>query len=129
MAESRMQALVVDDNLALARVTQFALQRIGCEATTAANGRIALDLARARQFDVVVTDQQMPEMTGVELCRNLRNLPGYGSTPLVMLTAKGLEMEFSTLQEELGIRRVFPKPFSPSEVAAAVQDALTTAAP
>ena len=112
----RGKALVVDDNVALARVTQFALNRAGFDARIAPNGRKALDFAQAETFDIVITDQQMPEMTGLELCQRLRATEQYAHTPIVLLTAKGLELELPTLQRELEISAIFPKPFSPSEV-------------
>jgi CheY-like chemotaxis protein len=116
------RALVVDDNLALARVTQFALDRAGFETQVARNGRLALEAAQQSQFDVVVTDQQMPEMTGTDLCRELRKLPEYMDCPIILLTAKGLELELPRLREELGISGVFSKPFSPAAVVKAVED-------
>jgi CheY-like chemotaxis protein len=118
------RALVVDDNLALARVTQFALDRAGYETQIARNGRLALEAAQLSQFDVVVTDQQMPEMTGTDLCRELRKLPEYMDCPIILLTAKGLELELPRLREELGISGVFSKPFSPAAVVKAVEDLL-----
>ena len=120
------RALIVDDNLALARVTQFALDRAGFETQTARNGRLALEAARLMQFDIVVTDQQMPEMTGIELCRELRNLPEYCDCPIILLTAKGLELELPRLREELGVSGVFSKPFSPAAIVKAVEDLMNT---
>jgi len=121
------RALIVDDNIALARVTQFALDAAGFETETAYNGKVALEAARNSQFDIVITDQQMPEMTGVELSRELRLLPNYADCPIVLLTAKGLELELPRLKEEIGINAVFPKPFSPSAVVSAVHELLTAA--
>jgi two-component system, chemotaxis family, chemotaxis protein CheY len=112
----RGKALVVDDNVALARVTQFALTRAGFDARIAGNGRKALEFAQAESFDIVISDQQMPEMTGLELCRRLRATEEYAHTPIILLTAKGLELELPALQRELAISAIFPKPFSPSEV-------------
>lgn len=120
------RALIVDDNLALARVTQFALDRAGYETETARNGRLALEVAQVSQFDVIVTDQQMPEMTGIELCRELRKLEAYAACPIILLTAKGLELELPRLREELGINAVFSKPFSPGAVVRAVEDLVNT---
>jgi two-component system, chemotaxis family, chemotaxis protein CheY len=118
--ENIKRALVVDDNVALARVTQFALDGAGFETQTAYNGRQALEAALETPFDVIVTDHQMPEMTGIELCRALRARPEYASRPLVLLTAKGLELELPRLRDELGIDATFAKPFSPSALAKAV---------
>jgi CheY-like chemotaxis protein len=110
------KALIVDDNVALARVTQFALSRAGLATTIAGNGRAALERAIAEHFDIIVTDQQMPEMTGLEFLERLRTLPGYATTPVILLTAKGLELELPRIQQQLDINAVFPKPFSPSAV-------------
>lgn len=118
--EYRAKALIVEDNVALARVTQFALTRAGFDARVAHNGRSGFEAATAEAFDVVISDHQMPEMTGLELCRKLRELPEYAGTPIILLTAKGLELELSQLQQELDISAVFAKPFSPSGVVEAV---------
>lgn len=116
--------LIVDDNTALARVTQFALDRAGFETETACNGRIAFELALESHFDVVITDQQMPEMTGVELCQQLRSEAEYATCPIILLTAKGLELELHRLEDELGIDATFAKPFSPSAIVEAVNELL-----
>jgi two-component system chemotaxis response regulator CheY len=118
------RALIVDDNVALARVTQFALTRAGFDTRIAGNGRIALERVTAESFDVIITDQQMPEMTGLEFLERMRALPGYAATPVILLTAKGLELELPRLQQDLDIHAVFPKPFSPSAVVDAACRAL-----
>jgi len=118
------RALIIDDNVALARVTQFALDGAGFETETAYNGRLGLEAALRSQFDIVITDQQMPEMTGIELCRELRQLPAYATRPILLLTAKGLELELPRLREELGINATFAKPFSPSAIVKACRELL-----
>jgi CheY-like chemotaxis protein len=123
------RALIADDNVALARVTQFALDGAGYETLATYNGRLALEAAQETQFDIVITDQQMPEMTGVELCQELRNLPQYANCPIILLTAKGLELELPKLRDELGIDATFAKPFSPSAVVKACGDLLLAATP
>jgi len=118
------QVLVVEDNAALASVLRFNLDRADFDVTVALNGRIAWEYAQDQQFDIVVTDQQMPEMTGCELCRHLRELNNYRETPVIMLTAKGMELEMPRLKEELGISAMFLKPFSLKEIIQAVEDHL-----
>ena len=93
MVARSKRVLIVEDNTALARITQFALDNAGFETTTASNGRVALEAALKSQFDIVITDQQMPVMTGIELCHELRDHPEYSDCPIIMLTAKGLELE------------------------------------
>jgi len=128
MSVAVQRALIVDDNVALARVTQFALDGAGFKTQTAYNGRLALDAALETHFDIVITDQQMPEMTGVELCRKLRSLPEYALCPIILLTAKGLELELPQLRDELGIDATFAKPFSPSAIVKACGELLASSA-
>ncbi len=128
MGGSGKRALIVDDNVALARVTQFALDKAGYETKTVYNGRLALEAALETTFDIVLTDQQMPEMTGVELCQELRSLSAYADCPIILLTAKGLELELSRLQDELGINATFAKPFSPTAIVKACGDLLADVA-
>ena len=127
MNDMANRILIVDDNVALARVTQYAMDEAGFDTVIAHNGREALELAQETQFDVVITDQQMPEMTGVELCASLRKLPEYTEAPINLLTAKGLELELPQLQEQLDINAVFSKPFSPSTLVKTVCEQLEVA--
>jgi len=127
MNDKAQRILIVDDNVALARVIQFAMDGAGFETVTAQNGRIAFELAKKSLFDVVITDQQMPEMTGVDLCRNLRGMPEYEDCPIILLTAKGLELELPRLQHELEIDATFSKPFSPSTLVKTVNELLAAA--
>jgi CheY-like chemotaxis protein len=77
------------------------------------------------EFDLVVTDQQMPVMTGIELCQQMRACERFADTPVIMLTAKGLELELSQLRRDLGISQVLPKPFSPHGLVEAIQELLS----
>ncbi len=120
--------LVVEDNPALGVVVRFNLERAGFHVTLAENGCDGWDLAQAREFKLVITDQQMPGMTGVELCERLRGHPRYSQTPIIMLTAKGLELNRSDLEKQLGIAAVMPKPFSPRELIRKVMECLQESA-
>ncbi len=128
MQTTTQNVLIVDDNIALARVTQFALDNAGFNTQTAGNGQQALELAQELHFDIVITDQQMPQLTGIELCRELRRLPDYHACPIILLTAKGLELELPKLRDELGINTTFAKPFSPSAIVKAVHELLAVPA-
>ena len=103
------------------------LQRAGYRVVVGQNGREAWELAQDDQFDLIITDQQMPEMTGCELCERLRENESYRDTPIIMLTAKGLELELPRLRERFDITATFLKPFSPKEVVQTVEDCLTEA--
>ncbi len=122
MTGGAKKILVAEDNLALAGVLKFNLERAGFQVTVAKNGREAWDFAQNELFDLVVTDHQMPELTGVELCQRMRQDERYAQTPVIMLTAKGLELDLARLRDELGVAAALPKPFSPIEVIAAIED-------
>lgn len=122
--EPTNRVLVVEDNSALAGVIRFNLVRAGLEIVIARNGREALDAACATTFDLVLTDEQMPEMCGTELCAALRKRAEYRATPIIMLTAKGLELDIDQLRERLGVTATLPKPFSPAELVSLVEESL-----
>lgn len=127
MSDQAKRILIVDDNVALARVIQFAVDGAGFKTVTAKNGRQAFDLAKQSHFDMVITDQQMPEMTGIDLCRSLRETPEYKDCPIILLTAKGLELELPRLQQDFEIDATFSKPFSPSALVNTVNELLAAA--
>jgi CheY-like chemotaxis protein len=124
VAKGKAKILVCEDNVALSGVISFNLVRAGFEVTSVVNGRLALDALEKGNFDLVLSDQQMPMMTGIQLCENLRQLPAYRSTPFILLTAKCMEIDFIRLQEKLGVSKALPKPFSPSELIVCIEEAL-----
>jgi len=80
------------------------------------------------QFDLILTDHQMPEMTGTELCARLRESEGYAKTPIIMVTGRVLNLELSRLQETYSITATFRKPFSSVEMLRAVEGCFEAAA-
>lgn len=77
--------LLAEDNPLIQQFVQRLLQKMGAAVTLAANGRIAVDLARQQHFDLIYMDMQMPEMSGVDAVKTLRDADYTG--PIVMLTA------------------------------------------
>lgn len=131
MPQQRKTILVAEDNPALAAVVRFHLEQTGFRVKVARTGKEAWNLLLAEAFDIVVTDQQMPGMTGIEVCQAMRNHDRLADVPVIMLTAKGLELECGQLREQLGIQEVIPKPFSVRQLAETIQnhlDALETPA-
>lgn len=108
--------LVVEDNPAMANVIRFNLQNAGMETETAGNGREAWLRLQEQDFDLVITDYQMPEMDGRQLCLAIRQCPRHRDIPIILLTAKELELDAMSILEELKVTRVCQKPFSPSEL-------------
>lgn len=80
--------LAVDDSTSMREVVQLTLKMAGYQVTQATDGAEALKAAQERQFDLVLTDVNMPNMNGIELIRALRALPGYKHTPILTLTTE-----------------------------------------
>ncbi|TWT98082.1 Alkaline phosphatase synthesis transcriptional regulatory protein PhoP [Botrimarina colliarenosi] len=114
--------LIAEDNAALRRVIGFALKGCGFEVTAAPDGAEAWRIAEGQTFDLVVTDQQMPHLTGVELVEQLRQSTTNAKTPVILLTAKGMELEADTLREQYGVSAMLHKPFSPSQLGALAEE-------
>lgn len=85
--------LVADDDALVLRSLTFVLERAGFELRTATNGREALDIARAEAPAVALLDVMMPEITGLELCRTLKNEPATKKVPVFLVTARAMVSE------------------------------------
>ena len=92
------------------------------------DGEEALELAKAELPDLVITDFQMPIMTGLEFCKRLRLCDGTRAIPAVMLTARGFDIEPEEMASA-GISIVLAKPFSPREMLEKVNELLGAATP
>ena len=119
--------LIVEDNAVMANLLQFNLKRAGFDTVAVSNGASGLETASERGFDMIITDHQLPGLSGIEMCKALRQLPQYTATPVLLCTAKGLELQLSTLQEEYGVTDTLFKPVSPRQLVSAVGDLLSSA--
>jgi two-component system alkaline phosphatase synthesis response regulator PhoP len=114
--------LIADDEVAIANVVARKLQNAGLETIVATDGQEAYERASAERPDFMITDLQMPGMSGLELCERL-TAELDEPIPTILLTAKGFEIDGAVLRH-LPILRVMTKPFSPSELLANVREAL-----
>lgn len=85
--------LLAEDDAAMRRFLEITLQRIGYEVTSAEDGLAAMKIALAERFDAVIADAVMPNLTGHDLCRMLKQNSDYKTIPLIILS--GLEREVS----------------------------------
>lgn len=115
--------LVVDDEEVIRDVCAKILESKGYRVTTAASGREALRLVSETDFDVVVTDIMMPDMTGLELLEVIKSTNLDVST--VVITGLGT-FDMATQSDRLGAREFVVKPFTPDELSRAVHKALAT---
>lgn len=115
--------LVADDEAHILHVLSMKLRNAGFEVLTAADGEEALELATIERPDLVITDYQMPVMSGLEFCRELRANDQTRDIPAIMLTAREFDIEPKEMVEA-GIAAVLAKPFSPREILAKVNELL-----
>ena len=113
-----MQILVVDDEAPIRELLSFNLKKSGYEVEMAADGRTALQ--KAPEADLVLLDIMLPEVDGLEVCRQLKADPQTSGIPIIMLTAKAEEID-RVLGLELGADDYVVKPFSMRELLARVK--------
>ena len=119
--------LVCDDEPHIVHVVAAKLRNAGFEVLTASDGAEALSAAQQHRPDLVITDYQMPFMSGLELCTKLREDKVLCNTPAIMLTARGFSLGDGVL-EGTNVRRLLAKPFSPRAVLEAVKEILDESA-
>jgi two-component system alkaline phosphatase synthesis response regulator PhoP len=119
----RHRLLIVDDEIHILQVLSLKLTNAGYEVFTAADGEEGLELALLERPDLIITDFQMPYMTGLEMCCALSADTRTAGTPVLMLTARGYSLDDEDLATG-NIRQVIHKPFSPRAVLSTVQELL-----
>jgi phosphate regulon transcriptional regulator PhoB len=122
------RVLIVEDEPDIRDLLVFHLEREGYQVAQCRSGAEALRLARTTPPDLVLLDLMLPEMDGLEVCRRLRQDPATTGLPIVMLTARGDEVD-RVLGLELGADDYVVKPFSPRELVARIRAVLRRAGP
>jgi len=119
----RERILVADDSPAIRHLIADALGRQGFAVTVADDGQAALELAREQKFDMVVTDYDMPRMTGFELVHALKRDPKLRDIPTLMLTARDTRRDQAQMRA-VGLTSYLVKPFSVDKCVAIVERVL-----
>jgi len=115
--------LVVDDEVNITQILEFSIGAEGYEVITAANGEEAIDKARREQPDLIILDIMMPKIDGYEACRILKANPLTKGIPVVLLTAKGRDID-KRLGYEVGATDYIIKPFSPNKLVDRIHELL-----
>lgn len=111
------KVLVVDDEKLIVKGIRFSLEQDGMEVDCAYDGQEALDLATANNYDMILLDVMLPKLDGFQVCQNIRE---FSNVPIVMLTAKGDDMD-KILGLEYGADDYITKPFNILEVKARIK--------
>ena len=114
------RALVVEDELAIRELLRLHLQLAGFELDEVGNGRVALDRAREKPFDVILLDVMLPGLDGVMLCGAIRAAGPNKATPILMLTARDTESD-KVMGLESDADDNMTKPFGVRELMARVK--------
>jgi two-component system chemotaxis response regulator CheY len=104
--------LAVDDSASMRQMVAFTLKGAGYTVIEAADGAEAFEKAKGARVDLVLTDQNMPKMDGITLVKNLRGLPSYNGTPILILTTESSD-EMKTRGKAAGATGWLVKPFDP----------------
>ncbi len=115
--------LLVEDEASTRKTLRRIFEETGLEVYEAEDGQQALEMARKERFAVVSTDVVMPRMDGYELTRRLRELPGFGDVPIIMISSRGDEPD-RRAGFDAGVDHYVVKPFERSKLLALVEEVL-----
>ncbi|RLT92561.1 response regulator [Ketobacter sp.] len=107
--------LAVDDSASMRQMVSFTLQGAGYEVVEACDGQDAFNKAKLGGVDLVLSDVNMPVMDGITLIKNLRSLPNYKFTPILMLTTESAADKKSE-GKAAGATGWIVKPFNPDQL-------------
>jgi two-component system, chemotaxis family, chemotaxis protein CheY len=114
------QILAVDDSASIRQMVSFSLAKAGYEVSDAVDGKDGLEKAGQQKFDLIITDLNMPNLDGIAMITALRKLPGYGFTPILMLTTES-QVEKKDAGRKAGATGWIVKPFNGDQLIAVVQ--------
>jgi two-component system chemotaxis response regulator CheY len=107
--------LAVDDSASMRQMVSFTLKSAGYLVVEAVDGQDAFDKARLQDFDLVLTDQNMPRLDGISLTRKLRDVPKFKSTPILILTTESSD-QMKQAGRAAGATGWLVKPFDPAKL-------------
>jgi two-component system, chemotaxis family, chemotaxis protein CheY len=115
--------LAVDDSVSMRQMISFTLRENGYDVIEAVDGQDGINKAQKQSFDLVFTDQNMPNIDGLTLIQMLRNLPQYIDTPILMLTTEASD-EMKKMGRAAGATGWLVKPFDPEKLLIVVKKLL-----
>jgi two-component system, chemotaxis family, chemotaxis protein CheY len=107
--------LAVDDSASMRQMVSFTLKNAGYNVVEAVDGQDALEKASSRDFDLVLTDQNMPRLDGIGLTKRLRDNPKFKTTPILILTTESSD-QMKQAGRGAGATGWLVKPFDPTKL-------------
>ena len=115
--------LNIDDSPTVQRLIEMILSSQGYEVVLASDGEEGITKAKSERPDLILVDFVMPKMNGYQVCKTLKDDPGFKDTPIILVTSKGDKVG-SKFVDVLGISEYFTKPFQPEELLAKIREVL-----
>jgi len=115
--------LIADDRRQVVELVRVSLEGEDYKIVDASDGKEALKRVRLEKPDLILLDVVMPKMDGFEVCRQLKKDPQTQEIPIIMLTAKGQEVDKEKARQ-VGVRDYITKPFSPSALLIKIEEIL-----
>ncbi len=112
--------LIVDDEKLIVKGLKYSLEQDDMAVDMAYDGEAAVEMARAKEYDIILLDIMLPKLTGLEACQMIRD---FSDVPIIMLTAKGEDMD-KIIGLEYGADDYITKPFNVLEVKARIKAVL-----
>jgi two-component system, chemotaxis family, chemotaxis protein CheY len=107
--------LAVDDSASMRQMVSFTLKSAGYNVVEAVDGQDAYEKTNGRDFDLVLTDQNMPRMDGISLTKKLRDNPKFKTTPILILTTESSD-QMKQAGKSAGATGWLVKPFDPAKL-------------
>ena len=107
--------LAVDDSASMRQMVSFTLKNAGYHVVEAVDGQDALEKSGSRDFDLVLTDQNMPRLDGIGLTKKLRDNPKFKTTPILFLTTESSD-QMKQAGRSAGATGWLVKPFDPTKL-------------
>lgn len=115
--------LMIDDSSAMRQLASLTLKSKGHHVEEAADGQLGLDKALTNNFDLIITDRNMPNMDGIEMSKALRQQAAYRFTPILMLTTES-DKDKKMEGKQAGVTGWIVKPFNPDTLLKTVEKVL-----
>jgi two-component system, chemotaxis family, chemotaxis protein CheY len=115
--------LAVDDSASMRQMVSFTLKSAGYNVVEAVDGQDAYEKTNGRDFDLVLTDQNMPRMDGISLTKKLRDNPKFKTTPILILTTESSD-QMKQAGKSAGATGWLVKPFDPQRLLATINKVL-----
>lgn len=120
------KVIVIDDEPFILMMIEDKLKKAGLAVVTVRESTKAIDIIRNEKPDLIILDWMMPEVSGIDICRAIKQEDGLRQIPVFMLTAKGQDAD-EQLGIQIGVERYITKPFSPKMLLEMVQETLRNA--